>query len=42
MTLNRYGPAVIVCAMLVSACGQSDQDKTDEESEDSVKSANAI
>ena len=34
MTLNRYGPAVIVCAMLVSACGQSDQDKTDEESEE--------
>ncbi len=34
MTLNRYGPAVIVCAMLVSACGQSDQDKIDEESEE--------
>ena len=34
MTLNRYGPAVIVCAMLVSACGQRDQDKTDEESEE--------
>jgi membrane fusion protein (multidrug efflux system) len=34
MTLNRYGPAVIVCAMLVGACGQSDQDKTDEEGEE--------
>ncbi len=34
MTLNRYGPAVIVCAMLVSACGQGDQDKADEDSEE--------
>jgi len=34
MTLNRYGPAVIVCAMLVSACGQSEQDGANGESEE--------
>ena len=34
MTLNRYGPAVIVCAMLLSACGQSEQDDANEESEE--------
>lgn len=34
MTLNRYGPAVIVCAMLVGACGQNAQDKDNEESEE--------
>lgn len=34
MTLNRYGPAVIVCAMLVGACGQNEQDKDNEESEE--------
>ena len=34
MTLNRYGPAVIVCAMLLSACGQSEQDDANEENEE--------
>ncbi|MDH3415699.1 MAG: efflux RND transporter periplasmic adaptor subunit [Gammaproteobacteria bacterium] len=34
MTLNHYGPAVIVCAMLLSACGQSEQDDANEESEE--------
>jgi len=34
MTLNRYGPAVIVCAMLLSACGQSEQDDANAESEE--------
>ena len=34
MTLNRYGPAVIVCAMLLSACGQSEQDGANGESEE--------
>jgi membrane fusion protein (multidrug efflux system) len=34
MTLNRYGPAVIVCAMLLSACGQSEQDDANGESEE--------
>ena len=34
MTLNRYGPAAIVCAMLLSACGQSEQDDANEESEE--------
>jgi len=34
MTLNRYGPAVIVCAMLLGACGQNEQDNTDEEGEE--------
>jgi len=33
MTLNRHGPAVIVCAMLLSACGQSAQDDANEENE---------
>ena len=34
MTLNRYGPAVIVCAVLLSACGQNEQDEATEESEE--------
>ena len=34
MTLNRYGPAVIVCAMLLGACGQDEQDKANEEGEE--------
>ena len=34
MTLNRYGPAAIVCAMLLSACGQSEEDNANEESEE--------
>lgn len=34
MTLNRYGPAVIVCAMLLSACGQNEKDEATEESEE--------
>ena len=34
MTLNRYGPAVIVCAVLLSACGQDEQDEATEESEE--------
>ena len=34
MTLNRYGPAVIVCALLLSACGQNEQDEATEESEE--------
>ncbi|MDH3274839.1 MAG: efflux RND transporter periplasmic adaptor subunit [Gammaproteobacteria bacterium] len=34
MTLNHYGPAVIVCAMLLSACGQGEQDDANEESEE--------
>lgn len=34
MTLNRYGPAVIVCAMLVSACGQGEQDDANGENEE--------
>ena len=34
MSLNRYGPAVIVCAVLLSACGQNEQDEATEESEE--------
>jgi len=34
MTLNRYGPAVIVCAMLLSACGQNEQDEANGDSEE--------
>jgi len=34
MTLNRYGPAVFVCAMLLGACGQNEQDEAPEESEE--------
>jgi membrane fusion protein (multidrug efflux system) len=34
MTLNRYGPAVIVCAMLLSACGQGEKDDAKGESEE--------
>jgi len=33
MTLNRYGPAVIVCAILLGACGQNEQGNDTDESE---------
>ena len=38
MTLNRYGPAVFVCAMLLGACGQNEQDEAPEESEEETVS----
>ena len=38
MTLNRFGPAVIVCVMLLGACGQNEQDEASEESEEETVS----
>lgn len=34
MTLNRYGPAIFLCAMLLGACGQNEQDSDTEEDEE--------
>jgi len=34
MSLNRYGPAVILCALLLGACGQDSKESKDEPEED--------
>ena len=34
MTLHRYGPAVILCALLLGACGQNEQESDVEENEE--------
>lgn len=34
MSLNRYGPAVILCALLLGACGQDNQESRDDAEDD--------